>query len=111
MDRPGRSASNSNPEALTTSGVLGVIDGFVKAAENAVKAGFDGIELHNANGYLLDQFLNPNINNRTDQYGGSIQNRSRAVLEIVEKTAGVIGKEKIGIRFFTLWRIQRYGTL
>ncbi|MCF0072488.1 alkene reductase [Dyadobacter sp. CY261] len=90
---------HSEPEALTTSGVVDVIDGFVKAAQNAVKAGFDGIELHNANGYLLEQFLNPNVNTRTDQYGGSIENRSRAVLEIVEKTANAIGKEKVGIRF------------
>lgn len=90
---------HSQPEALTTAGVKDVINGFVKASENAVRAGFDGIELHNANGYLLDQFLNPNVNNRTDEYGGSIENRSRAVLEIVRKTADAIGKEKIGIRF------------
>ncbi|GGM73064.1 alkene reductase [Dyadobacter beijingensis] len=90
---------HSAPEALTTQGVKTVIDEFVKAAENAVKAGFDGIELHNANGYLLEQFLNPNVNNRTDEYGGSVENRSRAVLEIVEKTSAAIGKEKVGIRF------------
>ncbi|MGS7457639.1 oxidoreductase, partial [Mycobacterium tuberculosis] len=76
-----------------------VIEEFVKASENAIRAGFDGIELHNANGYLLEQFLNPNVNNRTDEYGGSIENRSRAVLEIVQKTAAAIGKEKVGIRF------------
>jgi len=90
---------HSQPEALTTSGVKTVIDEFVKASENAIRAGFDGIELHNANGYLLEQFLNPNVNNRTDEYGGSIENRSRAVLEIVQKTAAAIGKEKVGIRF------------
>ncbi len=90
---------HSQPEALTTSEVKDVIDGFVKASENAIRAGFDGIELHNANGYLPDQFLNPNVNNRTDEYGGSIENRSRAVLEIVQKTADAIGNEKVGIRF------------
>lgn len=90
---------HAQPEALTTSGVGAVIDGFVKASENAIRAGFDGVELHNANGYLLEQFLNPNVNTRTDQYGGSIENRSGAVLEIVQKTAGLIGKDKIGIRF------------
>ncbi|NIJ53813.1 alkene reductase [Dyadobacter arcticus] len=90
---------NSQPEALTESGVQEVIAGFVKAAQNAVEAGFDGIELHNANGYLLEQFLNPHINNRTDQYGGSIENRSKATLEIAEKIAAAIGKDKVGIRF------------
>lgn len=90
---------HSQPEALTTAGVKDVIDGFVKASENAIRAGFDGIELHNANGYLLEQFLNPNVNNRTDEYGGSIENRSRAVLEIVQKTSDAIGKDKVGIRF------------
>ncbi|MET7253329.1 alkene reductase [Dyadobacter fermentans] len=90
---------HSQPEALTTQGVKQVIEEFVKASENAIRAGFDGIELHNANGYLLEQFLNPNVNNRTDEYGGSIENRSRAVLEIVQKTAAAIGKEKVGIRF------------
>ncbi|SEI56978.1 N-ethylmaleimide reductase [Dyadobacter sp. SG02] len=90
---------HSQPEALTTAGVRDVVDEFVKASQNAIRAGFDGIELHNANGYLLEQFLNPNVNNRTDEYGGPIENRSRAVLEIVQKTADAIGKEKIGIRF------------
>ncbi|PSL32342.1 alkene reductase [Dyadobacter jiangsuensis] len=90
---------HSVPEALSTAGVEDVINEFVKAAENAVEAGFDGIELHNANGYLLEQFLNPNVNNRTDRFGGSIENRSRAVLEIARKTAAAIGKDKVGIRF------------
>lgn len=89
----------SEPVALGTNEVKEVIDGFVTAARNAVEAGFDGVELHGANGYLLEQFLNPHINNRTDEYGGSIENRTRLILEIVEKTAGVIGKEKVGIRF------------
>jgi N-ethylmaleimide reductase len=90
---------HSEPVALTTEGVKQVIEGFVMAAENAIKAGFDGVELHGANGYLLEQFLNPNVNNREDEYGGNIENRARLILEIVEKIAIKIGKEKVGIRF------------
>lgn len=96
---------HSEPVALTTEGVKKVIEGFVTAAKNAIKAGFDGVELHGANGYLLEQFLNPNINNRTDEYGGSIANRARLTIEIAEKVAKEIGKEKVGIR------ISPYSTL
>jgi N-ethylmaleimide reductase len=87
------------PIALTEEGVEEVIEAYVKSAQNAIKAGFDGIELHGANGYLLEQFLNPNVNTRTDKFGGSIEKRARAVIEIAEKTAVAIGKEKVGIRF------------
>ncbi len=73
-------------------------DEFVKAAKNAVAAGFDGIELHGANGYLLEQFIRPNSNQRTDNYGGGIENRVRFVLEVAEATAAAIGKDKVGIR-------------
>jgi len=90
---------HSEPVPLTKEGIDKVIEGFVIAAENAVKAGFDGVELHGANGYLLEQFLNPNTNNRTDEYGGSIVNRARLTLEIAARTAGAIGKDKLGIRF------------
>jgi N-ethylmaleimide reductase len=89
----------SEPRALTTEGVKEVIEGHVSAAKNAVAAGFDGVELHGANGYLIEQFLNPNVNNRTDEYGGSIKNRAAFVLEIAAKTVAAIGKEKVGIRF------------
>lgn len=89
----------SEPIALTTEGVKNIIDEYVTAAKNAVAAGFDGIELHSANGYLLEQFLNPHVNNRNDQYGGSVVNRTRAIIELCEKLVVAIGKEKIGIRF------------
>ncbi|RAK00132.1 N-ethylmaleimide reductase [Larkinella arboricola] len=89
----------SQPQALTTSGVAGVIHSHVVAAQNALKAGFDGIELHGANGYLLEQFLNPVINNRTDEYGGSIRGRSRLIVEMAKAIADTIGPEKVGIRF------------
>ncbi|MES3017563.1 MAG: alkene reductase [Bacteroidota bacterium] len=87
------------PRAFTTDEVQSTIKEFVNAAKNAVAAGFDGIELHAANGYLIEQFINPGTNKRSDYYGGSIENRSRFLLEIIEETIKVIGKEKIGVRF------------
>jgi N-ethylmaleimide reductase len=89
----------SQPKALTTEGVRSVTDSFVKAAQRAVEAGFDGVELHAANGYLLEQFLNPNVNDRTDDSGGTLENRSRLILDIAAQTAAAIGKNKVGIRF------------
>jgi N-ethylmaleimide reductase len=86
------------PVALSTKGVKDVISGYVTAAKNAIAAGFDGVELHAANGYLIEQFLNPTVNNRTDMYGGSIENRSRFALEVAQRVANAIGKEKVGVR-------------
>jgi N-ethylmaleimide reductase len=86
------------PEAMTTKDLENARKEFVDAARNSIEAGFDGVELHAANGYLLEQFLSPISNIRTDNYGGSIENRSRFVLEVVESVAGAIGKEKTGIR-------------
>lgn len=76
-----------------------MIDGHVSAAKNAIAAGFDGIELHGANGYLIEQFLNPNVNTRTDEYGGSIEGRAKIVLQLAAQIAEAIGPEKVGIRF------------
>jgi N-ethylmaleimide reductase len=73
-------------------------DEFITAAKNAIEAGFDGVELHGANGYLLEQFLSPISNVRTDEYGGSIENRCKFVLEVTEAVAAAIGKDKTGIR-------------
>ncbi len=87
------------PRAFTTQEIKSTIQEFVEAAKNAVEAGFDGVELHAANGYLIEQFINPGTNSRTDEYGGNIENRGRFLLEIVEQTAQAIGKEKIGVRF------------
>ncbi|WP_443946864.1 alkene reductase [Pedobacter sp. AW1-32] len=88
----------SVPKALLTTEVKQVIMDFANAAENAVAAGFDGIEIHGANGYLVEQFLNPILNNRTDEYGGSIENRAKLLLEIVDAIAAKIGVEKVGVR-------------
>jgi N-ethylmaleimide reductase len=86
------------PTAMTVDEIISTEREFVEAAKNAIAAGFDGVELHSANGYLLEQFIRPNSNLRTDQYGGPIENRARFVLEVAEATAAAIGKEKLGIR-------------
>lgn len=89
---------NAMPQAMTDADISTAIKEFVQAAENAVAAGCDGVELHAANGYLLEQFIRPNSNRRTDRYGGSIENRARFVLEIAEAVIVAIGKDKVGIR-------------
>ena len=86
------------PRALTTAEVQAAVQQHVHAARLALEAGFDGVELHGANGYLLEQFLNPNSNQRTDEYGGSVENRARFVLEVARAVAGAIGAGRTGIR-------------
>lgn len=87
------------PRAFTTEEVKSTINEYVAAAKKAIEAGFDGVELHAANGYLIEQFINPGTNIRTDEYGGTIENRSRFLLEIAAETVKAIGKEKVGVRF------------
>jgi N-ethylmaleimide reductase len=86
------------PEEMSAKDLQNTKKEFLEASKNAVKAGFDGVELHGANGYLLEQFLSPVSNIRTDNYGGSIENRCRFVLEVAAEVAEAIGKEKTGIR-------------
>jgi len=86
------------PRALRTEELAQVRDEFVHSAQLAIEAGFDGVELHGANGYLLEQFLNPASNQRTDAYGGSVPNRARFVLEVARAVAEAIGAERTGIR-------------
>ena len=86
------------PRALETHEIPEVVEQFRKGAVNAMAAGFDGIELHGAFGYLIDQFLQDGSNQRTDEYGGSIENRARFLLEIMEAVTGVCGGEKVGIK-------------
>jgi N-ethylmaleimide reductase len=86
------------PKAMTSEDILYTKEEFVTAAKNAMEAGFDGVELHGANGYLLEQFLSPFSNIREDNYGGSIENRCRFVIEVVAAVADTIGKGKLGIR-------------
>jgi N-ethylmaleimide reductase len=86
------------PKAMTAEDIISTKAEFVAAARNAMDAGFDGVELHSANGYLLEQFLSPVSNIRTDNYGGNIENRCRFVLEVAAAVAEAIGKDKTGIR-------------
>ncbi|KAH7536789.1 hypothetical protein FEM48_Zijuj03G0023700 [Ziziphus jujuba var. spinosa] len=86
------------PRRLRTDEIPGIVNDFRLAARNAVEAGFDGVEIHGAHGYLIDQFLKDEANDRTDQYGGSLENRCRFALEVVEAVVNEIGKEKVGIR-------------
>ena len=86
------------PRALNIDELPGIVADYRKAAENAKAAGFDGVEVHSANGYLLDQFLEDKTNHRTDAYGGSIENRSRLLLEVVDAVVKVWGKGRVGVR-------------
>ncbi len=86
------------PKAMTEAEVKTTIGEYVHAAKNAIEAGFDGIELHGANGYLIEQFIRPNSNQRTDSYGGSIENRARFAIEVANAVTAAIGKDKVGIR-------------
>ncbi|HLK27009.1 MAG TPA: alkene reductase [Puia sp.] len=86
------------PQAKTAEELQHAKKEFVHAAKNAIEAGFDGIELHGANGYLLEQFLSPHSNVRTDEYGGSVENRTRFAIELAREISEAIGKEKVGIR-------------
>jgi len=88
----------SVPKEMNAEDLINTKTEFVVAAKNGIEAGFDGVELHSANGYLLEQFLSPMSNIRKDNYGGGIENRCRYVLEIVAAVAASIGKEKTGIR-------------
>lgn len=86
------------PKALSITELTQVRDQFVRSAQLGIEAGFDGVELHGANGYLLEQFLHPRSNQRTDAYGGSVQNRARFVLEVTRGVADAIGADRTGLR-------------
>ena len=86
------------PRALETAEIASVVADYAQAARNAQQAGFDGVEIHGANGYLLEQFLQSRSNRRTDAYGGSIENRSRIVLEVAAAVSDVFGADRVGIR-------------
>lgn len=96
---------HSTPVAMTASDIARSVQEFVTSARLAIEAGFDGVELHAANGYLIEQFLNANVNQRTDAYGGSIEGRNRFALEVARATAGAIGAHRVGMR------LSPYGVL
>ncbi|MBL34215.1 MAG: alkene reductase [Oceanospirillaceae bacterium] len=90
------------PRALTQSEITDIVEDFRAAAANAVAAGFDGVEVHGANGYLIDQFLRESANQRTDEYGGSLENRSRFLREVLDAVTAEIGSERTGLRLSPL---------
>jgi 2,4-dienoyl-CoA reductase-like NADH-dependent reductase (Old Yellow Enzyme family) len=85
------------PRALELSEIPGIVAAYRKGAENAKRAGFDGVEIHGANGYLLDQFLQDSTNQRTDQYGGPVENRARLMLEVTDACIEVWGADRVGM--------------
>jgi N-ethylmaleimide reductase len=94
----GTFADVSEPRALALEEIPGIIDSFRRGAANAIAAGFDGVEIHGANGYLLDQFAKDGANKRTDAYGGSIENRARLMLEVAQAVSAEVGAARTGIR-------------
>ncbi|XP_078172866.1 putative 12-oxophytodienoate reductase 11 [Carex rostrata] len=99
----------SPPRRLETDEIPKIVNDFRLAARNAMEAGFDGVEIHGAHGYLIEQFLKDEINDRTDQYGGSLENRCRFALEIVESVSKEIGPERVGIRLSPFANYQQSG--
>lgn len=94
----GKVVAYETPRALETSEIPGIVEAFRQAAKNALAAGFDGVEVHGANGYLLEQFLQTRSNQRTDRYGGSIENRARLLLEVTQAAVDVWGANRVGVR-------------
>ncbi|XP_073026238.1 putative 12-oxophytodienoate reductase 11 [Primulina eburnea] len=86
------------PRRLSTDEIPGIVNDFRLAAKNAIEAGFDGVEIHGANGYIIEQFLKDQVNDRTDKYGGSMENRARFALEVVEAVVNEIGSNRVGMR-------------
>lgn len=89
---------HSAPRAMTERDIAHAIEEYAQSARLAINAGFDGVELHGANGYLIEQFLNPNVNKRTDAYGGGIANRNRFALDVARAVVSAIGAQRMGIR-------------
>ena len=97
-DKAGKTLPHSVPRAMTDADIAHAVAEYAQSAKLAIEAGFDGIELHAANGYLIEQFLNPNVNTRTDRYGATPEGRNRFALEVAKATADAIGADKVGIR-------------
>jgi N-ethylmaleimide reductase len=92
------SQPHSTPRAMTAADIAHAVEEYARSAQLAIEAGFDGVELHAANGYLIEQFLNANVNQRTDAYGGSIEGRNRFALDVARATVAAIGAHRVGIR-------------
>jgi N-ethylmaleimide reductase len=97
------------PQELTLEGIAQIVQDFRLAARNAMAAGMDGVEIHAGNGYLLDQFINSNSNHRTDTYGGSVENRTRLLFEVVEAVSDEVGAINVGVRLTPMGRFMGMG--
>ncbi|MDR6958022.1 N-ethylmaleimide reductase [Pseudomonas brassicacearum] len=97
------------PRALQTAEIADIINDYRRAARNALDAGMDGVEIHAGNGYLLDQFINSNSNQREDAYGGSLENRARLLLEVVAAVVDEVGAERVGVRLTPMGRFMGMG--
>jgi N-ethylmaleimide reductase len=97
-DQAGGNLPIPTAREMSPAQVQEAIQEYITASENAIAAGFDGVELHAANGYLIEQFIHPGTNQRTDEYGGSMENRCRFAIEVAQRVADAIGKDKVGIR-------------
>ncbi|MBA1272924.1 alkene reductase [Stutzerimonas azotifigens] len=93
----------STPRELSVAEIQALVELYAQAARNALSAGFDGIEIHSANGYLVNQFISAHANQRTDEYGGSLHNRLRFLREVVQAVSAVVGPERVGVRFTPLF--------
>lgn len=102
----GEMIQHSAPRALTVDEIAGIVRDYAKAARNALAAGFDGVELHAANGYLINQFIDSQANTRTDEYGGALPHRLRFLREVAEAVAAVTGPERLGVRLAPLTTLQ-----
>ncbi|MEN7550863.1 alkene reductase [Rapidithrix thailandica] len=102
----GEMVQHSLPRALSIPEIKEIVHDFARATKNAVKSGFDGVELHGANGYLINQFLDSQANHRTDVYGGTLENRLRFLKEVTQAVIEVIGNEKVGVRLAPLTTLQ-----
>jgi N-ethylmaleimide reductase len=98
MTAGGKAVAYETPRALQTSEIAGVVEAYRQGARNALAAGFDGVEIHGANGYLIEQFLQSRTNLRTDQYGGSIENRARFLVEVTQAVIDIWGAMRVGVR-------------
>ena len=102
IQTPNGKVAHSVPRALTTAEISALVDTFAEAAKHAVAAGFDGVEVHGANGYLIDQFLRDGANQRTDAYGGSMENRARFLFDVLTAVSAAIGSDRVGLRLSPL---------
>lgn len=103
-DGQGIFADIPEPQELTIAAIQMIVADYARAARNAIAAGLDGVEIHGANGYLLDQFLNSASNWRTDRYGGSPENRARLMLEVVDAVCAAVGHDRVGLRLSPMGR-------